>query len=292
MFAIDIQNVQAIERAHLEFEDNTIVEFTGDNSNGKSVISKVIEKTTSGDLRNRDVRDALIRDGCNQGICIFTHDYKRLGIVMGRELKESQIIYQSDYRDETTTVIRPLSDTEGSNALIRAWGFRTYADGDICLQLSPTFGAIPFITTNGKVNGDIVDDITVDKIAEEFLGTFKSITFPLFKDKIAKLKQNKETYESLLANLETYDWRVYEDIHKRMNDLYNILKDVQPFDDIQDIPIPPLDIIPAGEHHIAGIPIVEFYDYCPVITDIQSELEDYIKISNGVCPTCGKALFN
>lgn len=291
MYAFDIQNMQAIERAHIEFEDNTIVEFTGDNSNGKSILSKVIQNLTSGDIRHKDVRESLIRDGCPQAACIFTHDKQRLGIVLGRELKDCSVIYQPDGTDQNT-VMRPLSDVEGSDALIRAWGFRTYADGDICLQLSPTWGAIPFITTNGKINNDIVQDITVDKIADEFLGTFKSITHPLFKQKADKLRQDIETYKSLLANLETYDWRAYEKLAEEMRSVYLALQNVQPQDDIPEIAIPPLDIIPAGEHHINDIPFVEFYDYCPQISSIDSELEDYIKISNGICPTCGKPLFN
>lgn len=291
MYSIQISNVQSIESALIEFEDNSIVEFTGDNSNGKSILSKVIQNMTSGDIRHKDVRASLIRDGADKGIVVFTHNEKRLGLVLFHEIKDSVIIYQSDWRDESTTIVRNISDVEGSDALIKAFGFRTYAQGDICLQLAPTFGAIPFITTNGSVNNDIVQDITVDKVAEEFLGTFKAITFPLFKDKIAKLKQERDTYQSLLDNLETYDWREYESLVDRMSAVYMALKDVQPLEDIMEIPIPPLDVIPVGSHGIKNIPIVDFIDYCPTIDDIESELEDYLKISKGICPTCGKALF-
>ena len=42
MFNISLKNIQAIEDASIMLDDHTIVEFTGDNSNGKSVISKVI----------------------------------------------------------------------------------------------------------------------------------------------------------------------------------------------------------------------------------------------------------
>lgn len=292
MYTIQISNVQAIEQATIEFEDNSIVEFTGDNSNGKSIISKFIQNLTSGDLRHKDVRMSLLRDGADKGGIIFTHDNKRLGCIIYPELKDSVIVYQSDWHDESTTIVRGLGDVEGSDALVKAFGFRTYAQGDICLQLSPTFGAIPFITTNGSVNHDIVQDITVDKIAEEFLGTFKTITFPLFKDKIAHLKQERDTYQSLLDNLETYDWRKYESLVEKMTAVWLAIKDVEPLDNLPEIPIPPLDVIPVGSHQIKEIPIVEFIDYGPVLQEITAELEEYTKISNGICPTCGKALFD
>ena len=291
MYSIQLSNVQAIESATIDFEDNSIVEFIGDNSNGKSIISKVIQNMTSGDIRHKDVRASLIRDGADKGVVIFTHNEKRLGLVMFHEISNSVIIYQSDWRDEETTIVRNLSDVEGSNALIREFGFRTYAQGDICLQLAPTFGAIPFITTNGSVNNDIVQDITVDKVAEEFLSTYKTITYPLFKDRKQKLVQQNATYQSLLDNLETYDWRAYEDIVSRMSEVYMALKDISPLEEIKEIPIPPLDVIPAGSHQIETIPIVEFYDYCPEILSLENELNEYLQISNGVCPTCGKALF-
>lgn len=291
MITIDLKNIQAIESAHIELPENAIIEFTGDNSNGKSIISKLIEYTTKGDIRHKDVRLSLIRDNTDNGVAIITHGKCRLGIVLYEEIKNSMIIYQSDVNDEKTMIARGLGDVEGSNALIYKFGFRTYSNGDICLQLSPTFGAVPFITTSGKTNDDIVTDITIDKIADEFLDSFKGITFPTFKAKIAKIKQELNTYQTLLDNLETYDWHAYQDIATKAQRLYSALKDYVPYDGVSDIPMPPDDIIPFEEHQIKDIPMVVFYDYGKPIADISKEFEAYMDICDGVCPTCGKRIF-
>lgn len=289
MFKIEIKDVQAIRNAVITFEDNTIVEFTGDNSNGKSVVSKVIQALTSGDIRHKDVRRTLINDESSEGVVVFTHNNESLGIIMREETKDSIIAYTPDISDNTTGIYREMSDPDGCTALVKKFGFRTYAGGDICLQLSPTWGAIPFITTNGSVNDAIVKDITVDKIADEFLKTFQSITFPLFKDKIKSLKHEKEVYESALNNMESYDWRAYEDIGNRMKETYNILSKLN-FLELKNIPVPNLEILPVSELELRPLPIIEFYNYVPEICLIEKELDDLLAVLDGVCPTCNKPL--
>ena len=78
MFKIDMVNIQAIGEAHIELEENSIVEFVGDNSNGKSILSKVIEYLTKGDLIQKDVRQALIKDTEQQAVFIMTHNKEQL----------------------------------------------------------------------------------------------------------------------------------------------------------------------------------------------------------------------
>ena len=181
MFKIDLQNIQAIGNAHIVVENNTIVEFVGDNSNGKSVISKVIENLVSGDIAHEDVRRTLIKDNTEQGVVIFTYNEKQLGLILKPAVKDSLIMYKPNIIDDPENAIfRAINDADGLNAIVREFGFRAYANGDICLQLHPTWGAIPFITTSGATNNSIVEDITRDKIADNFLSSFQTITFPIF----------------------------------------------------------------------------------------------------------------
>lgn len=289
MFQIDIKDVQAIGEARIVFEDNSIVEFTGDNSNGKSIISKVIQSLTSGDIRHKDTRLTLIKDGTEQGVVLFTHDNEQLGILMRPETKDSFIMYIPDLSNPSEKILRAMNDPEGCDALVKRFGFRTYAGGDICLQLSPTWGAIPFITTSGSVNNDIVEDITVDKVADEFLKTFSTITFPVFKDKIARLKRDRDNAQAILDNMESYDWRAYEKLAEEMRELWLAMKEYE-FIEIEDLAVPNLSIIPYQSTNIKDIPIVRFYDYGPTIIDVNKSLNDYIQIMNGVCPTCGTPL--
>lgn len=290
MFKIDLQNIQAIGNAHIVVENNTIVEFVGDNSNGKSVISKVIENLVSGDIAHEDVRRTLIKDNTEQGVVIFTYNEKQLGLILKPAVKESLIMYKPNIIDDPENVIfRAINDADGLNAIVREFGFRAYANGDICLQLHPTWGAIPFITTSGATNNSIVEDITRDKIADNFLSSFQTITFPVFKEKIARLQKEHDSAKAVLDNMESYDWRAYDAIYEELSEVYQQIKDYE-YCYIDDIPVPDLSVVPVSNIQIPDIPIIQFYDLCSRIPYPKS-LDDYLKVLSGVCPTCGRPLF-
>lgn len=293
MLKIDLINVQAIGEAHIIAEDNTIVEFVGNNSNGKSIVSKVIEEMTKGDLIHKDVRESLIKDGSESAVILFTLHNKQLGVVLTHELKSCVMMYVPDMSKEDEPggkILRPLSDSDGCNIMIKEFGFRTYAKGEICLQLAPTFGAIPFVTTGGSVNNDIVTDITIDRIADEFLKSFANITFPMFKDRIKRMTLERDHLQMIVDNMESYDWHAYEDIAERMSGVYNAIAPYKELE-ISNIPVPRLEIIPVPSYEIRNIPVVQIYNYCLPISEIGKELLDYVEISKGICPTCGRPLF-
>lgn len=289
MIKIDLKNVQAIGDAHIEIEENTIVEFVGDNSNGKSIISKVIEYMTKGDLIHKDVRCSLINDNANEAVFIITHDNEQLALLLRQELKDSFMMYTADIRNEETRILRLLSDREACDTMIHKFGFRTYSKGDICLQLFPTFGVIPFVTTSGATNNEIVDDITRDKIAEEFIKSFSTITYPIFKQRIETLRREKSSSEAILENIEAYDWRAYEELEKELKRLYSIIQSYQ-FYQARKLEFPRVKLYPVGILKIPEIPRIKIYPIIPKMGSIHKELVTYVQILNGICPTCGKPL--
>lgn len=294
MLEIDLVNIQAIEEAHIVITENTITEFVGNNSNGKSIVTKSIEYLTKGDLIHRDVRDALMKDGTEQSVIMFTYGFKQLGIILKRELKDCIAMYVPDMRKAEQPggrVLLPLGDSDGIAHLVRAFGFRTYAKGDICLQLAPTFGAIPFVTTSGSVNSDIVSDITTDKVADEFITSFSTITFPAFKNTLKRYRSEREHLQMVIDSMESYDWHAYEALAEEMHKVYMCINSYA-YTQISEIEIPYLNVVPVSAVKIHEIPIVSFCDYAPVIFPIGVELDEYLQISKGICPTCGKPFFD
>lgn len=288
MIKVGIQNIQAVSDATIEIPENAITEFSGNNSSGKSILSKVISALTSGDIRHKDVRRTLIKDGTMRGIVSIINNNVQLGIILGEEISDSFIVYDPDVtnNDKSKVITRGLGDTGGCEALIKRFGFRTYNSGDICLQLHPTWGPIPFITTSGQVNDQIVQDITVDRIAQNFLDSFKTITFPTFRNAVKVLNREKETIQTIIGNLESYDWRMYEDIYTRMKEVYDVLfyyVDV----DIPDLDIPLMEIPPLPPE-IPKVAVVCIFPAPPEIPVVFRAFEEYVTILNGTCPTCGK----
>lgn len=288
MIKIDLQNMQAISSATIEIPENSITEFSGDNSNGKSVLSKIIKELTSGDIRHKDVRRALIKDGTTKGIMSILNGNVQLGLILDEELSDSFVVYDPDVTDESKTkvIVRGLGDAGGCEALIKKFGFRVYNSGDICLQLHPTWGPIPFITTSGQVNDQIVQDITIDRIAQNFLDSFKTITFPTFKNTLKNLNREKESYQTIIGNLESYDWKVYEDIYARMKEVYDVLFY------FVDVEIPILQIplmeIPPLPPEIPKLGVICIIPAPPEIPVVFRAFDEYVTILNGTCPTCGK----
>lgn len=291
MIKIDLLNVQAIADGHIELEENSIIEFVGDNSNGKSILSKVIDALTKGDLKDRETRKSLINDNADQAVILMTKGKEQLGLLLREEVKDSIIMYVPNIDEMDKKIVRVLNDTEGCDALIKRFGFRTYSKGDICLQLSPTFGPIPFVTTGGAVNWEIVQDITTDKVADEFLKTFSTITYPVFKDRIKNLKRDRDATQSILDNMENYDWRAYEAFVEKARPIYLALQSFEPIE-IRKIPIPNYSLIPYEPITVRKLPVLRFYEYPPVIGKLERTLGDYVSILNGVCPTCGKRLLD
>lgn len=288
MIKIDIQNIQAVRSATIDIEENSITEFSGDNSNGKSILSKVLQALTSGDIRHKDVRRTLIKDGTTKGVVSILNGVIQLGLILDEEISESFVVYDPDISnpDKSKVIVRGLGDSGGCEALVKKFGFRTYNSGDICLQLHPTWGPIPFITTSGQVNDQIVQDITIDRVAQNFLDSFKSITFPTFKNAMKTLNREKETIETIIGNLESYDWRRYEDIYTRMKEVYDILfyyVDVE----IPDLVIPLMEIPPLPPD-IPKIRVVCIFPAPPEIPVSIRAFDEYVTILNGTCPTCGK----
>jgi hypothetical protein len=288
MITIDMQNVQAIGVAHMEFPENSIIEFSGDNSNGKSILSKIIQALTSGDIRHKDVRRTLIKDGTECGIVSIIHNKEQLGIILREEVADSIVSYNPDMsKGSESAIYRSLNDGEGVNQLVRKFGFRTYSDGDICLQLSPTWGAIPFVTTSGSVNNDIVQDITVDKIAQNFIDSFKTITYPAFRQRLKNLKSEREHLETVLSVIDNYDWREYNELVTKLKRDYEVIKDYR-FITINDIPL-----AEKPEYHLPKLKIRDIHMprlVSPIgyVKDLSDALEAYQTVRKGFCPTCGR----
>lgn len=288
MIKVDIQNIQAVTNAVIEIPENSITEFSGDNSNGKSILTKVIQALTSGDIRHKDVRRALIKDGTTKGIVSIVNDTVQLGIILDEEISSSFVVYDPDITngDKTKIIVRGLGDSGGCEALIKKFGFRVYNSGDICLQLHPTWGPIPFITTSGAVNDQIVQDITVDRVAQNFIESFETITFPTFKNVIRTFNREKETIETIISNMESYDWRRYEDINTRMKEVYDVLfyyVDV----DIPTLEIPLMEIPPLPPD-IPRLSVICIFPEPPDIPLVLHTFDEYVTVLNGTCPTCGK----
>ena len=289
MIRFTLENCQAIKHATIEFNEPSIVEFIGNNSNGKSVISKCIDALTSGSISNKETRNSIIRDGAEFAEFTIEHDKKMLGMVLYPEISKSVVVFQPNTDDSEKMTIRGVGDRQGCAELIRKFGFRVYAQGAVCLQLSPTFGAIPFITTGGAVDFEIVDDVTVDKVADEFLKACKEITFPVFRERNAKYKARLSFLEEVLGTQVYPHWREDRKFHDEYIGLYRVMEHMSTMELI-DITRPPyFDTVPYLTLITQSLAVPEVKPMHGV-QSLSEEITTLNNYNNATCPTCGKNL--
>lgn len=293
MILVKLENIQSIESAEIGLNEQGLTEFSGNNSNGKSILSRCIEWTCNGNITNKEKRNQLIRDGCTEGRITFVHGKESIIITLREELKDSAVMYLADVNNTDTGIARSLGD-KGYITLLNKFGFRCYFNGDVCLQVAPTYGVIPFVSTSPSANFEIVNDVTKDKVAEEFITTFKTITYPVIRERFKELQTREQTLTTILDNLDTYDWKAYEDIYNRMRAWFDSIasyQDPQPTRWINPIPkFSGVELDTTMTNWINPIPAVDVIPTVPLSNSLLELVENIEKINNRVCPTCGRKL--
>lgn len=278
-----MENLQAIKRAEMDLGETGIVQFTGNNSNGKSILCKVLQYWTNGGIKNKATRNVLIRDGEETGVLTMMHNKKSLILVIAMENKDTSVTYL-DGDDEPIT--RSISDTGWEN-LIEKFGFRTYANGEVCLQISPTYGPIPFVTTSPATNGEIKNTICSDKIADSFIEAVDTYTWPALRLRKKELEGLIEGTEIVLNAVKNDVWRKIEPLLDDMEAYFKILANCKELN-LRPIIVPPFDdIVPLPSLNITNIKMQYIYPSLN-INPIGNTLQDYVTALNGVCPTCGR----
>lgn len=289
MVSILAENIQSIKQAQLVMDETGIVEFVGDNSNGKSIIIKTLGYILNGDAKSESIRKDLINDSADCGKIGIAYRSKMLIIMLHRVLSQCYVQYVSDInRMQETTVTRQLNDS-GVDKLFDKFGFRIYAGGSIVLQIAQTMGEIPFVTTPTKVNGEIVKSICTDAQAEEFIDIASRVTYPAFKNAIAARNAELNTLNQSMTGIKMYDVEEYQSMSDELGKIIDSLKgldyvSIEPFDLI-DVNLPDLPMVKFEPFYVIPEPPSPV-----VITDAINTLKAMEQLRAGICPTCGRPM--
>lgn len=299
-----LENIQSINKAVYDMPDTGLVKICGGNSNGKSVLIKAIGAVVSMDILNAESRRALINDKCNSGYIQIDYKGKSLCIELNVERNSCAV---GLIRGDGSKVIRTFREG-GIEELIYEFGFRVYNKNNICLQVHETFGTMPFVNTSKLVNGEIVENVTEDAIAKDFLTKYKEVSHKEAKDLIAKINSKIAQWESTKRALTVFDYGAYEQMSERLNNLILLVDSLSALH-VEEIKTPEcIDVlkVPELNLHKLQIPMqVELLDIPKLevsemnlkslentpgaVRDIAKVLEDYMTMRQGVCPTCGHA---
>ena len=302
---IALQNIQSIKRATYDFGDKGVCVITGDNSNGKSIVFKAIGSIVNLRILDKEERESLINDFAEYGIILIKHLNQTLTFKVHRE--RNQCVMQLQ-RADGTTVQRTFREG-GIKELIEEFGFCCYGDNSVCLQLYETLGLIPFVNTPNKINGEIVEDMTEDHIAKQFLVNYKETTHKVALEKLKNINLKIDSLKRVKESLVIYDYREYESYERRMQELYQKLQF------LTTIKLSKLVVVPSTEcvnlptlrlERLAIPPSINPVDVTPPIllkfefiqllpnrmnlSRLGDIISDLHQAEDGVCPTCGRSL--
>lgn len=301
-----LKNIQSIKYCKYEFPETGLVTIVGGNSNGKSILIKALESVSKLKIKNDECRKALIKRGEEVGTIFILHNNVALNVELSKDRGACSVTLQ---RANGEKVRRTFRDG-GIEELLYEFGFRVYSNNQICLQIYETFGLMPFVNTSDMINGEIVEAVTEDSVAKEFLEAFKEHTYKNAKTMLKTIDDKIVTWESVLKNLVVYDYKKYEEMAVRLEDINAVLQSIDVIE-LEELKLPPrvkfidIDKFELEKLHIP--PNVNFIDIEPPVLheisitrtlpfmiefeDLGTELENMNTILNGVCPTCGKPLF-
>lgn len=297
---VELVNIQSIRKGSYDIAEVGVTQIIGENSNGKSVLIKAMSFVANGKIEDQEERDAIINDNCEVGYIQMSRNGMTLLVCVARHRDNC---YYKLTRADGTSITRTIRES-GLDKIANEFGWVSFS-GNICLQIFETFGIMPFVNSTATKDYELIDYVTTDKVANDFVETYEKETYPEFKSIVSSLKVKLETINQQLSSITIYDTEKYELILSRLKSysrnigLINTISitrlpitkavkyiDIEPIN-VTRLPITKafkyIDILPIK---VNKLPIINIVIECDVLSSLSSYIEDYTKSINGYCPLC------
>jgi len=283
---IKFKYIQSYEEVLFILPDTGLVQILGNNSNGKSIISKVLKRVATLEFFDQITRDALIQDDQEAGYVIIEYKGKGLIVYLHRDRNQCYVTLIRTNGEKVTRTIRD----GGIDKLLEEFGFRVYGKNSIVLQVRETYGNLPFVTTTPSQNYEMVDSVMTDNVAQEFLQNFKEYTHKTAKELLSKYNTKLDAIDRAVSTLALYDHVAYQDLHDRMMECYNVIKHLKPLK-LERIVIPKkVEVVRVPKLELAPIRVLKVIKPLQPLKNLSDTFYRAHELSQGRCPTCGKLI--
>ena len=278
------RNLQNHSEVVIDLPPTGLIVFTGQNSNGKSVIVKTTRTLLNGDLRKPLKRAALVNRKATFGEIIYVRDDNvRLTAHIAREASQTYIKLEIP---EEEPVVRYLAD-KSYMELIRRFGWHYDVDSGISLNIAEEEDALLFYKTSNKCTGSIIETATSDTSANKVAETFEATIKETRSFRASSISQ-VTTYSNALRELVVEDT---QPLLTKKDELEVLLHDLKQF----YFPVlPEIKFVPKVtfiEIYIPKLPTVRFpelVDCSCKLPDISGILKEMQLLKENTCPTCGR----
>lgn len=288
---VRLTNIMSHVNTLYEFPKTGIVNICGENSNGKSVLTKAFDYTLIKKcLHVLKKRDVLIRHGCSYGEVEYSFYSTSYTLLVHIDREACNTYYQSS-KDNVRIYITGQHDL--IEQLVAEFGISQL---NVYKHLQP----LVFVTTSATDNYNIISECVRDINVENAVKTFET-QLEYLENSYKELKTQIIVADKQLAILPKYDIqreKIFIDEASKITKLLQVVSSIPVIGTIKMYKVlPKTDIIVINLPNIKGIKIprkIPEYITIPELPQILKlnilwfkELES---IKNSVCPVCGRKL--
>lgn len=279
-------NIQSHARTILEFPRVGIVRFFGNNSNGKSVLVKVLSDVVSHAISRPGNRRSLIRRGHEYGeLMMQRYDGTTLFI---RIALEAASTYAELTGPDRPPVRRYLAD-KSIPLLVKEFGWHYNSDHSVSLNIHQDIDSFLFVDTKKSVNFDLLNSVRSDQCAEASAQSIEKL-LKASKKQRSDIVHAYEVAQATYAALQYWDVDTEQRVHDECLYLARNLEalDMPSMPEIH--PVPKVRIMPV----LPPMPQLHYVKLAPVFTapfpDIAKIVTEMRALASGICPTCNRKL--
>lgn len=280
---IKTHNIQTHRDVTIDLPETGLIRFSGENSNGKSVIRKVLTCITRNELTRPQARKSLVSFGQQYGeVTITRSDGVELYVRIHHEAAQTY----AELRAPEGTLRRYLSD-KTIPELVQMFGLHYSDVADRSLNIMDSDEALLFYKTSHKANGALVQTATRDSKAETALEELIRVTKETNRAK-ELLDKQVDLAEAAKQALRIYDVSAEEE-KKRLCEYYaDILEHLEPMASRLDMPEKMSVAIDMPKLVLYKLSKPEFLDLSFVLDDKEMIRlgEETAELKQGRCPVC------
>lgn len=286
---IKTHNIQSHRDITVDLPETGLIRFSGENSNGKSVINKALTSIASDAIRRPAKRKSLITRGCEYGEVTLTRS-DDVVLYFRIHLEAAQTF--AELRNGDNVIRRYLAD-KTIPELVSYFGIHYSDTAERSLNFSDADDALLFYKTSHGANDALLQTSIRDTKAESSLVELTRV--------VKETKQVQTNLEKQLAIAEAgkealvvYNIAEEEEKKNKCDRYAYILEHLEPMQ-----PLAKLEAPPSRKPII--VPTLQLFKlHKPKCINITLELDENImqigeemeEMKRGVCPVCKKRFFS
>ena len=286
---IRTHNIQSHKDVLIELPETGVVVFQGPNSNGKSVITKVIQDTVYNNISKLGTRKSLVNRDVAEGFLeIIRYDGSSLYVNINLEASKTYVKLTRANGEEVT---RYLADKTIPD-LVEEFGFHYNSDRGISLNICDSDESLLFFITNHVTNGDILNSALTDNDVQRKYEALLNVNLEATNNRRV-FAENLRVARAAKDAIVLYDIEQESKISEAVNYAAAVLSSVYT-PDVKDVPTYcPLKFISIPNLRVATLaytPIIHVTE--PKLSSIKIPFEEFMMFKKGVCTACHRPLFS